>query len=294
MPDKVSRRGFIAVAGAAGAGVALAATIGALSKRPEAKFGAQLRAVRRDGALPAEDPASDDWLRADPILVKLVPQQVAQPFLGELDVPDISVEALHNGEELAFRLGWDDPDVDDLDALNVFRDAAAVQLPTQLGGTPPPIMMGGPGVPVHILQWRASWQRDLQGRTGVEDIYPHVVRDETPDRVLPGGVAQLFYVGRVVGNPLSVEQRTTSVEEVIAEGFGTATSLAEQRARGGGVSGNGRWTATIGFPMERAPAGARLEPGSAWPVAFAVWQGGKGNRGSRKQFADWIDLELEA
>lgn len=293
MTDKISRRALIAAAGAAGAGVAIAATIGALNRRPEAKAANRIVAARREGALPAEDPLDDAWFDADPILVALAPQQVVQPFLAEASVSELTVEALHNGEELGLRLGWDDPDVDDLDGIYLFHDAVAVQLAAK-AGTTPAITMGGPGAPVHIMQWRASWQRDLEGRTGVEDIYPNVVRDETPDRVLPGGVAQLFYVGRVVGNPLSVEQRTTSVEEVVAEGFGTATTLSEQRARGGAVHEGGRWSVTIGVPMQRAPAGDPLEPGSIWPVAFAVWMGSEKNRDSRKHYANWLELELEA
>jgi hypothetical protein len=293
MADKVSRRALIAAAGAAGAGVAIAATIGVLNRRPEAKASGRIVASRRDGALPLEDPLDDAWLDAAPVLVPLLPQQVVQPFLTEAGVDELSVEALHNGTELGLRLSWNDPDVDDLDGIYVFHDAVAVQLPAN-AGPPPPIMMGGPGAPVHILQWRASWQRDLAGRTGVEDLFPNVVRDETPDRVLPGGVAQLFYVGRVVGNPLSVEQRTTSIEEVVAEGFGTATTLSVQRALGGGVHGDGGWSATLGFPLERAPAGETLEPGSVWPIAFAVWLGSAKNRDSRKHYANWLELELEA
>lgn len=294
MADRITRRGLIAAAVAAGAGVALAATIGALHKRPEARLSSQLKAGRHGGPLPAEDPRSETWFRADPILVRLVPQQVVQPFLEKAGVGELAVEALHDGTELALRLGWDDSAADDLDGLFEFHDAVAVQIPAQQAQTPPPIMMGGPGFPVHILQWRASWQRDLEGRTGVNTIYPHVVRDETPDRVLPGRVARLFYVGRVVGNPLSAEQRTSSVEEIVAEGFGSATSLSEQRARGGAVHEDGRWTVTMGVPLVRAPAGATLEPGSTWPVAFAVWLGNMDNRGARKHFADWITLELEA
>jgi hypothetical protein len=293
MADKISRRSLIAAAGAAGAGVAIAATIGALNRRPEAKAADRIVAKRQDGALPIDDPLDEGWFDADPVLVSVAPQQVVQPFLEEAGVSELTVEALHNGQELGLRLGWNDPDADDLNGIYIFHDAVAIQLPALAGAQPPPITMGAPGAPVHILQWRASWQRDLAGRTGVEDLYPNVVRDETPDRVLPGGTAQLFYVGRVVGNPLSVEQRTTSVEEVVAEGFGTATTLSEQRARGGGIHEAGRWAVTIGFPMERAPAGDPLQPGSTWPVAFAVWMGSMKNRDSRKHYANWLDLELE-
>jgi hypothetical protein len=37
-----------------------------------------------------------------------------------------------------------------------------------------------------------------------------------------------------------------------------------------------------------------VEPGSTWPVAFAIWLGSKANRAGRKQYANWLSLELEA
>jgi DMSO reductase family type II enzyme heme b subunit len=81
---------------------------------------------------------------------------------------------------------------------------------------------------------------------------------------------------------------------MVAEGFGTVTVLPEQHARGRGVHDGGRWQVSLGFPMARGVSGVAMEVGSRWPVAFAVWLGNAGNRGARKQFADWIDLELEA
>ena len=294
MADRVSRRVFVVAAGAGVTGVALAAAIGSLGRK-EAKLTDRIVAARRDGTPPVDDPVSGRWLDVDPFLVSLLPQRIVPPFLDEAGVGELTVEAMHNGEELGFRLGWDDTVPDDLDGINRFHDAVAVQLPAQAGKTPPPVMMGGPGFPVHLLQWRASWQRDLEGRRqSVEALYPRVVRDEPPEKILPPEVAALFYVARVVDNPLSALERESSVEEIVAEGFGSVTALPEQRARGNAVHEQGRWAVTIGVPMERGAAGARLDPGSIWPVAFAVWLGSNGDRGSRKQYADWVSLELEA
>jgi hypothetical protein len=287
-----TRRAFVIAASAGAAGAALAATIGR-HERPKPRLATRLAAARYDGDVPSDDPGSDAWYTTEPILVRLQPQQIATPFLQEAAIDQLTVEALHNGEEIAFRLGWKDESADDLPGIASFQDAVALQLPILAGVTPPAITMGGAGAPVHILQWRASWQRDLRRRTSVEDLYPHLVRDVTADDVLGAAGALPYYPGRAVRNPLSAETRTTPVEEIVAEGFGSVTTLAEQRARGAGVHEDGSWSVTIGLPLDRGESFARLEPGSSWPVAFALWLGSQGNRGARKHFADWVECRLE-
>jgi hypothetical protein len=290
---RVSRRALIAAAGLTAGGVVAAAVLGS-RKRPEAELSNRVTAKRIEGEVPLRNPEDERWIQAEPVLVQLVPQQIALPRLPELAVETLEVDALHNGQVLAVRVTWDDAVVDDVDGLATFRDAVAVQFPTAAGEGPPPITMGSPGAPVHILQWRATWERDIGDRAEVEDVYPFAVHDVPPDDILPEDVAVLYYPGRAAGNPLSELHRTTSIEEMVAEGFGTVTVLPEQQARGRGVHDGARWRVSLGFPMARGVSGAPIEPGSRWPVSFAVWVGDKGNRGARKQFADWIDLELEA
>lgn len=290
---RISRKALIAAAGAAAAGVAAAAVLGSRA-RPEATASGQIVAKRVDGDLPATDPTSSLWNDTAPTLVAVSPQQVVPPFLDEAGVADLVVDALHDDERLALRLTWSDPQRDDLDGIALFRDAVAVQIPQTATGNPP-ITMGAPGNPVHLLQWRATWQRDIErNHQTTEILYPHVVRDETPEEVLSPDVAALFYVGRVVGNPLSAIERPSPVEEIVAEGFGSATALEEQRAVGYGVHDGKGWSVVIGIPLERGIAGETLSPGSTWPVAFAIWLGDMQNRGGRKHFADWVTLELEA
>lgn len=291
---RFTRKAMVAAgaAGLAGTGIALGIALSA--EEEAAKPGTAMRAVFRRGEIPAEDPLSEVWRSARPLRVPLSPQQMAPPFLEEAGVDTLVVRALHNGTELAFRLEWDDPDLDDLDGVARFHDACAVQLPAK-AGAPAAITMGAPGSPVHILQWRATWQRDLaDGRTGLQELYPRAVRDLTPEELLGDEGAVPYYPGRAVGNPLSAARRASAVEEIVAEGFGSATSFTHQRARGRGEHAGGRWRVAIALPMDRTGAGEALTPGSTWPVAFAVWLGSKGNRGGRKHWANWVSCEIEA
>ena len=285
--------GGLVVGGAAVAGVVVAVE-GA--KQAPAVEGEPIVARYVGGDLPVTDPDAGAWDDAQRVLVPLVAQQIAQPYLDKAGVSELHVRALNNGAEVALLLEWDDDLVDDLDGIRRYHDAVAVQLPTRSGSTPPALTMGSPGAPVHVLQWRATWQRDIdsEGKTGVDQIYPAVVHDVMPDDVLPAETANLYWVGREAGNPLSQNVRTTPVEEVVAEGFGTVTHLPNQTARGVGVNEDGRWRVVVAVPSERAGVGDALAPGTSWPVAFAVWLGSRENRGGRKHIATWQTLVLEA
>jgi hypothetical protein len=299
MAERIDRRQVLIGAGAGAAGLAagaaaVAGIAAALDERTPAQLSGTITAGHRPAGFPATEPGARAWRSAGRIIVPLLPQTVAPPFLERAAVDELVVSALHDGTELAFRLEWRDRQVDDLDGIHRFHDAVAVQLPAKGASAPPPITMGGPGQPVHILQWRATWQRDLAEKTGVDQIYPRVVHDVMPDDVLPEETAQLYWVGREAGNPLSLATRPTSVEQAVAEGFGSVTHVDDTRARGGALHDGERWHVTLAFPLRRDGIGEPLRPGSSWPVAFALWLGQQGNRGGRKHFANWLQLRLEA
>ena len=281
--------GGLVVGGAAVAAVAVSVD----NKKPPVE-GAPIVAPYVDGELPTTDPGADAWKSADRTFLALAPQQIAQPFLEQAGVTSLDARALHNGTDVALLLEWDDELVDDLDGIRRYHDAVAVQIPAKRGA-PPALTMGAPGTPVHILQWRATWQRDIDsgGKTGVDQIYPAVIHDVMPDDVLPPKTAELYWVGRKAGNPLSQNVRSTPVEEVVAEGFGSVTHLTKQTAVGHGRNEDGRWHVVIAIPSKRA-AGEALAPGTSWPVAFAVWLGSQDNRGGRKHIANWQTLVLES
>jgi len=301
MPDtSYTRKDAVLYGGAAVGGFVVAgAAVAAVAKKAGDKStpveGAPIVARYVDGDLPVTDPQSATWDEADATLVPLAPQQLVQPYLETAGVGSLDAKALTNGAELALLLEWEDDSVDDLDGIRRYHDAVAVQLPTR-AGTPPALTMGGPGTPVHVLQWRATWQRDIDsgGNTGVDQIYPEVVHDVMPDDVLPPETAELYWVGREAGNPLSQNIRSTPVEEIVAEGFGSTTHLPDQTARGHGSNDGGRWHVVVAVPTARTGVGEALAPGSTWPVAFAVWLGSDENRGARKHISQWQSLVLEA
>jgi hypothetical protein len=293
--DGLTRRDVLVAAGAVGAvGAAAVGAAGVIGLVGGAAAPAETLVAPQVTDVPADDPAASAWEAAPELVVSLLPQQVAPPFLDQAGVAELRVRALHGDGLVAFRLAWDDDELDDLDGVRRYHDAVAVMLPTAPGANPPPITMGAPGNPVHILQWRATWQRDLTGKTGVDQIYPRVVHDVMPDDILPPETAKLYWVGRAAGNPLSLRTRTTPVEQAVAEGFGTTTHLDDVSARGTGIHDGTGWAVTMAIPAVRTRAGEPLEPGRPWHAAFAVWLGHQENRGGRKHYANWVPFQLES
>ena len=70
-------------------------------------------------------------------------------------VDSVRVGAIHNGDVLAFRLEWEDPDEDaQMRDNDSFPDAAAIALPVVEGA--PLLLMGAAGKPVNAWYWRAD------------------------------------------------------------------------------------------------------------------------------------------
>ena len=288
----VTRRGLIV--GAAGVGTAVLIARDAQGGGGDPAPGDPL-VGRRVREVPADDPRAGAWDDEGQTLLTLAPQQLATPKLTEPTVPDVRVAALHDGTTLGIRLSWQQQEPSELSGVARFNDAVAVMLPAA-GPATPAITMGDAKAPAHIVQWRASWQRDvdLQASQGIEAQFPNVIRDLDPDDLFPPEVAVLWSPARAVGNPMAAPSRTTPAEELVAEGFGSTTSLAQQAATGRGVHEDGRWWVTIAFPLARHSGLAALEPGGTWPLAVAVWAGDAENRGGRKHYSPFAAMRLEA
>ncbi|HXG41462.1 MAG TPA: ethylbenzene dehydrogenase-related protein [Dehalococcoidia bacterium] len=278
----------------------MAATRTFLSQEPVQQV-PQVTSHLVSGDLPVEDPYAVAWLRIGEQRLAMQVQNVVVPFKTGAALPTVSVRSLHNGREIAFRLEWEDPHLDDLTVrTDQFRDACGVLL-----GSPTAVWtMGSPDDPVTILHWKADWQRDLeQGYQDLEAAFPNAAFDFYPPLV---GVARPSpedyppearhrLPGLAVGNPLSQPRRPSAVEKLQAMGPGTILTLPTQDARGRGVWRDGRWAVVLTKRLEPSDQGElRLEPGGSYAVAFAVWLGSAGDRGARKSISQLGTLWLEA
>jgi hypothetical protein len=214
----------------------------------------------------------------------------------------VTVQAARDDKRIAWRLSWPTSQPAVQVETGQFADAVAIQVPMVDNA---PFTMGAQGMPVRLLQWKAVWQQDIdKGFQDIPDLYPNAVSDlywftsgEAPYRlatVLKDPRARQFIPALAAGNPMADFERKVPVEEIVAEGFGTATHVPDCPSRARGVWKDGRWTVVVDRPLDpQDPLVARLQSAQANMISFAVWDGQAGNRGGRKHYCGWVPLRVE-
>ena len=276
----------------------LAGAVAALLTGPAAGQAPSLEAVYVSGSAgPLLDPDAAYWQDAPPVSVPLLPQVITKPQNPNPAVKEINVRAAHNGQWLAFFIEWSDPTKSDRLVVDEFGDQVAVEMPTNYKPeTHPNPMMGGPGDRVHIMQWRAAFQHDIEigHEPRIADLYPNVHVDVYPDEVLRATDASAYTGAVGVDNPIS-RPKHSAVLDQMAEGFGTLTVEPDQQSEGLGVWKDGKWRVVITHPMAPGdPNDPTLAPGSETLTAFAVWEGSAKEVGARKAWSNWVPLKLDA
>ena len=273
--------------------IALAASLPACKKPEPPLSDAEVKAVA-EKTIPS---AIEDkiWEQVPFHPAKLLMQDVVEPRLMQASTSTVRVQAVTDGQQIAFRLSWNDPTQDDVPGPGRFEDAAAVQLPAKTVPDVPNPQMGEDGKPVEITYWSANFQAMVNGRKDeITAIYPQAKIDHYPFEAAslkPGSAAQQemakrYAPARSLGNPMS-GPRTVPVQDLIAEGPGTLRAADKTISTGVGKHSKEGWTVLLIRPL---PKGAQI--GTRTQVAFAVWEGSHQEVGARKMRSGWIPLAL--
>jgi DMSO reductase family type II enzyme heme b subunit len=240
-------------------------------------------------------PADAAWDTAPEYIGKLIQQDLVEPRLAQPSTPEVRVQALTNGTEIAFRLRWVDPVQSDAETPGQFVDACAVQVPTKLMPNPPAPQMGETGNSVQIAYWRADWQAWVNGRAdNIKSIYPNAeithypfqAQSLTPASPEQEEMKKRYAPADAVGNRRQ-GPRQSPVESLLAEGPGTLAPNPSVAVKGNGVRTQDGWAVMIVRPV---PDG--LAPKTRTSVAFAIWQGANKEAGARKMRSGWAPLAI--
>lgn len=236
-----------------------------------------------EGDLPLRDPNSALWEKAQPLVVPLSSQVNFKPRIYNATVKSLKIRSLNNAKEIAFLLEWEDPTRDvDTWKSEAFADAVAIQHPVSLEKEKVWFCMGQPDAVVNIWHWRADWQEDLQGSKDQRSQHPRMGWDYYP-----------------LEDDGAVNKRKTAVEDLNAARMQTLTSqpMAEQNVSGFGVWDKGGWKVVISRALRTtekndAQFQPTVETQKLRPVAFAVWDGGNSEAGSRKAVSAFYFLDV--
>lgn len=284
-----------------------------------ARAGAQQRAQLRQGtfaatnirrALPTDPMDTACWDQARPLYVAMTPL-----WWVEDRIEGVVVQALHNGEELAIRLSWIDPTLDDRTVRHEeFRDGVAIQFSLSAD---PPFYMGSTGDNggVNIWFWKADRQRSLaKGYQDVDSAYPDRAVDMYPEQrvdlvathAMSWPLAAItehdpqFITAWGAGNLVADPTLATPVESLVAHGPGTLSGKPAglQSAQGKAVYERGVWYVQLqrrmAFPGVEGHGDERIfRSGDYLPVSFAIFNGSAGDRDGKKNISIWQKLVIE-
>ena len=173
---------------------------------------------------------------------------------------------------------------------------------------PPFIGMGAADSPVNIWMWKAERQVNLETAfQDIETVYPNIGIDSHPSpenspleqptrhaRTLKS--SPTFVTGWGAGNIVSDPTYPLSAEDLNARGFGTLSACPLEHQA---VAASGRFdTSSYAVTFKRSlkaphPNQMDLAPGARISIAFAVWDGSKGDRDGKKCVTTWHELEIE-
>ena len=210
--------------------------------------------ARLDVAVPT-DPRSPLWDRAREAEIPLSAQQIYQPGGGTTRA--VRVRALEDGITIAFRVSWDDDTRNDTMG-NVPTDAAAIQLPIDPDHLPYQCM-GQSTSRVNIWQWKAALEKE-----GLENM---------------GAVAmEGAGVRNLTSNGICKAVDTPGI-------FPGVSSYHDGK----------HWYVVFYRALSKGDMGtAPLVRGKNTSIAFAVWNGGRGEMRGMKAVSTWNTLLMPA
>jgi hypothetical protein len=278
------RRAFALMGLVAAAALVLTAT----GSRVASSQQTTLTALAASGDVPVKEPWDPFWDEVPAVEIPLSAQAAVPPAGGRS--LSANVRSVHDDENLYVAVEWGDPSVDSsVGAPQDFTDAVAVQFPSVPGETIPAFCMGDPNAGVNIWQWRAAWQADMEsGFRSVKQQYPNADVD-----MYPFSDEDLFYPGRAAGNPFSKLDRTSPVDNLIANGFGTLTADDGHEVQGWGAWRDGTWRVIFARPMQvNADGVTDFGPIDRTNVAVAVWDGEAEERDGMKSVGNFVSMEI--
>lgn len=217
------------------------------------------------------------WEKLEPLAVPLLYQVTTHPH-GQNLVPKVDVRAFHNGKDAYFLFEWKDQASSRVHDTAEFPDCVAVGF--SLAKDPPSesIMMGFRS-PVNIWQWKAN----LDARVWDGAVAPSSYSNKL-----------YTYAGRA-DIPSPATEVTSACQDLIAVRPGTVTVKDTKILSGRGRWLNGTWRVIVKRTLttQDAERDAQLLAPGRMRVTFAVWNGDKGDRGSRKSISEWVILDIK-
>ncbi|QPJ63493.1 MAG: c-type cytochrome [Candidatus Nitronauta litoralis] len=253
--------------------------ISTLSLLEKPRISNNLKMTRVDGALP-ENPDDPAWNKVDSFFVPLSPQIMQGNIKTFTTTDSLWVQALHNGNEMAIRVRWDDPTFDPI----LKKSIKVVESP------PPPL-------PEHL--------RVMEGEED-EEPPPPLEPAAHPDMLaiqLAGPGSSMddlpYFLNGDANHPVTLwkwQSHPNRTDQVSVAGLGNETPITNTSALISNAQFQyGQYTLVIKKTLDKGEGsdGAPLKSGGTIPVAFNAWDGGEEETGDKRSVSNWYYLKVE-
>jgi len=227
-----------------------------------------LKARRIEDDVP-DKPDDPKWKEAEPTNFYLIPQIIAQERFFTPTVNSITARALYNDKDIAILLEWDDrtrsipgdEKAKEIADEEVFEDGVAIQFPLTIPEEmeKPYFGMGDTTNPVSLWFWKS-------------------------ERLVPEGSNQ----GKDAPQTVKLLKASGFKKQGIEEKDGQKAGL-----KASGVYDKGTWRVVMERPLKTGEEDVQFEEGRFIPIAFAVWDGSNGEKGSKHTMTTWYWLFLK-
>lgn len=267
-------------------------------------------ALLEEGGLPA---TLDDerWSDVERFYVPLVGQVIEEPRWFAPSVDGVWVQAIHDGEELAVLLTWNDPSRSPDPAWDEWTakvEAAMSGAALPAGATAAGVADTAPsavdslpaGAPADPAAAGASQTGPTAppagGLTLGRPFDTLVVQFPT---AIPEGMERPYFLMGGADDPVYLWVWGSGREgalEAVGHGFGEIRPLAgESILTAAAEYADGQWRLLVRRPLSGPEAESRLQlgPGRAIPMAIFAWDGSNGESGKQGSISTWYFLYLD-
>jgi len=250
-----------------------------LSPSQKPKTPSILKVQKVYSALPV-DPSDPQWKTIDSNFYPLGGQIIQSKKVRYPIIDNVTVKAMHNGNEIAFYLYWDDPTVDPvLEKLTTVEESPA------------------PPLPVHLQV--EEYEEEPSTEEPQPQEFPDSIAIQFPIFVDGNGRKPYFLNGdsehpvnlwKWNSHPMkAIEMTATGVDKIKSQGKESQDLTSKASFK------YGRYFLVIKRSLITADTknDIQFRSGQTIPIAFNIWNGSAGETGSQKVISSWYNLVLK-
>jgi DMSO reductase family type II enzyme heme b subunit len=241
-----------------------------------------LKVLSVDGDIP-EGPTDEAWNNAGPMDIRLAGQVIAPPRWQNPSIEMVTIQAIANNKEIAFKLTWDDPFKDIRHDPGKEFNAADIQKV----GLYSSYIAANKMIPRALDTFRDSIAMQFPVKVPTGTKKPHFFRGESSNQVnlwtWNADLAESGGEGAIEANVRGWRQMPKAQKEDQRQ----LTSQANWD--------QGQWTLVLKRPLKTEDKNdVQFEPGKFIPMSLNAWDGSNGEHGLIMSLSSWYFVLIEA